>query len=124
MTKRRILIVEDDPLFADFLATTLEEFEVRIAYDCVEAMGLIDDFKPEVIVLDLLMPAATGFSLLNELISYSDTAQLPVIVCSNATQGLNQEVLAASGVVEVIDKATMQPLDIYHRIKFLLADGD
>lgn len=124
MTRRRVLIVEDDSLFADFLAATLKEFDVKIARDCVEAITLVNDFEPEAVVLDLLMPAATGFSLLNELASYSDTAQLPIIICSNATQGLNREALKASGVVKVIDKATMQPLDVCRQLRFLLNNGN
>lgn len=121
MKQPKILIVDDDQLFANLLANTMPDFQVKIVNDCVAAIEAVDQFQPDALVLDLLMPAATGFALLNELASYADTASLPIIVCSSAAQGLNQETLAASGVSVVLDKATMQPLDVYHYLKHLLA---
>lgn len=121
MKQTKILIVEDDALFADFLASTLSpHFEVKIATDCLAAVEELDDFQPDALVLDLLMPAATGFDLLNEMASYPDTAKIPVVLCSSVTQALNQDVLKANGVVAVIDKTSMQPRDVYYQLKAIL----
>lgn len=121
MTKRRVLIIDDDEIFTDLIEQTLvSEFKIKVAKNSWAGMEAIDSFKPDIIVLDILMPAVNGLSLLNEIISHSDLVQIPIIVCSSIADQLNQEALQTTGIKRVVDKTSMHPGDIKRYIKHVL----
>lgn len=119
----RVLIVEDD----DWLAAQHQRLLNKAGYETVvsphalNAIVAIDDAKPDAIVLDILLTGNTGFALLHELQSYSDTAQIPVVICSNVVETLKLEELAPYGVKRLVDKATMLPDDIVAAVRGALA---
>jgi two-component system alkaline phosphatase synthesis response regulator PhoP len=59
---RRVLIVEDDPDIVDYLSFFLEDegYEVEAASRCSTAREMMDDFRPEVILIDALLPGKSG----------------------------------------------------------------
>ncbi len=107
-----ILLIEDDQWLADsYLATmSAQGLSVRQVSTGREAMQLIEERPPAVIVADVLLGDHTSFSLFHELQSYEDTRQIPVILCTTLgqTKFKNSE-LKAYGVQEVFDKATLTP---------------
>ena len=119
MKKLKVLIIDDDKIFAQFLQATLLGFETELALDAATGLELVDSFQPDAIVLDLLMPTATGLSFINEIASFPDTSKIPIVVCSTVAANLNPDLLSLSGIVKVFDKATMQPNDIYYQLKAL-----
>ena len=62
------------------------------------------------IFLDILLDGPDGFTFLNELVSYTDTAKIPVVIISSLD--LSDKDLSVYGVVGVLDKAEMVPKDI------------
>ena len=78
----RILIVEDDEDLAKLISRkfALEGFEVRTALDGISAMKEVRQFKPDLILLDLLFPSGGGLSFLEKLKLSQNTNQIPVIV--------------------------------------------
>ena len=82
----RILVVDDDALIRDTLATALgdEGYAVRVAPDGRAALSSIGNWRPDLIVLDLMMPVMNGVEFRAAQRSASDTAQIPVIVLSAA----------------------------------------
>ena len=121
---RKILIIEDDNWFADTLSSLLSSkgFETQVSPHVVAAIKDVDEFKPQIIIVDLLLAGSTAFTLLNEFQSHSDLADIPVIVCSNISEHLKLEDLQPYGVKALIDKAQMQPEDIIVSIR-RLEDG-
>lgn len=120
---KNILLIDDDALFSDLIRRTLtNDFNVVVANDVYQAMTQIDQQVPDLIVLDVLMPANNGLNLLNELMSFQDTAAVPIIICSSVAGDLNQEALALAGVVKVLDKTTMQPTDVLYYARRILYD--
>lgn len=119
----RVLLVEDDRWLAELEQRVLEKagYEVVHAEHGYAAIELVDSFKPEVIVLDVLLGGSTAFALLHELQSYADTASVPVILCTNLAEQLSQEKLQEYGVRRVVDKSTMHPDDIITAIKGVLS---
>lgn len=117
-----VLLIEDELWLAELLCTTLEQAEYRVVHaaDPYEAIDYIDDSRPDIIVLDVLLKGATAFGLLHELRSYGDTAQIPVILCTNNADTLKVDSLAAYGVVKVIDKTTMNPGDLVAGVRSIL----
>lgn len=105
-----IFVIDSDVEMAECVARACAEREVRIFHNAVEAMRALDDEMPELIFLDILLTGPDGFSFLNEMISYTDTARVPVVVVSGLDfAGVNLDVY---GVVGVLNKDTMTPEDV------------
>ena len=84
MAHQRITIIEDDEILAKVLSEELEErgFKILRAKDGVEGLELVTDKKPDLVLLDLLIPRKNGFSVLEELKANPSTAAIPVIILS------------------------------------------
>ncbi|HEY0839970.1 MAG TPA: response regulator [Vulgatibacter sp.] len=80
----RVLAVDDDPDERDLLRAVMENagFEVEVAPSGFEAGLLVATFRPNLVVLDLVMPGMDGFSALASLRSREETADTPVVACS------------------------------------------
>jgi len=114
-----VLIVEDDQWLAEQLARTLMGAGIRseLATHALGAIDMIDANPPDAIVLDVLLAGPNAFTLLHELQSHADLASIPVILCTNSADQLAGEDIAAYGVRQVLDKATMVPDDLVVAIK-------
>jgi DNA-binding response OmpR family regulator len=84
---KKILIVEDDVDFSNILVDRLshQNYIVRQVADGEQVMSLVLDFRPDLILLDLLLPKLGGFEVLERLRAYPDSniVNTPVIVLSN-----------------------------------------
>lgn len=104
-----IFIIDDDEIMAECIARAAQR-ETRIFTNAIEAMQKLDEELPEMIFLDVLLDGPDGFTFLNELSSYTDTATIPVVIISSLDLGGKD--LSSYGVVEVLNKAEMVPKDI------------
>lgn len=121
---RKIFIVDDDPIMAECLknaARQLAGVAPQIFSDAVSAVQALDLDVPEAILLDILLDGPDGFTLLNELASYNDTAKIPVIIVSSLN--LNAQDLSHYGVVKVFNKETMLPQQIIATLSEVLGDA-
>ena len=82
----RVLVVDDDAVIRDTLATALgdEGYVVRVATDGRAALDTMGNWRPDVIVLDLMMPVMDGPSFRAAQRSADEVAEIPVIVLSAA----------------------------------------
>ena len=82
MAKKYILIVDDDPDLVETVAMLLESkgYEVGKAYDGIEGEESIKKRRPDVVVLDVMMPRKDGYKLCKELKSNKWTQDIPVIL--------------------------------------------
>ena len=106
--KKRILLIEDDHWLGDSYGRMLTRrgFAVVQVDSAEMAMRAVEEAAPDCIAADVMLAGHTVFSLLNELQSYDDTRQIPVILCSNLTHdALSKEHLHRYGVVTVLNKA-------------------
>ncbi len=81
-TRQRVLIVDDEQNIRSLLAYSLEKagYEVLQAKDGPDAIGLIRERKPELVVLDVMMPGMDGHEVLMRLRAANDTSRMPVIM--------------------------------------------
>ena len=102
MAKKHVLVVDDEQDIVEFLTQLLEDngYEVTSANDGLAAMNLVQEKKPDVILLDLQMPEETGTGLYRKLQHKKEFKDIPVIIIS----GLAGNYLAVSKSVPVIDK--------------------
>ena len=88
--RQTILIVEDDDelrrMYRDALA--LEGFDIAEARSGFEALRWLDTNRPDLIVLDLLLPGVDGFSVRNDLAAGAHTRHIPVVVVTGSTEAL------------------------------------
>ena len=123
--KRLVLVVEDDPDLGDAMVTFLQEegLEAKLARDGDQAMRMVDDFAPAVMVLDLMMPRRDGFSVLRELRADGRISSLPVIVVT-AIFGLSERLYATElGAVDYVTKP-FELDELLDRVRSLLPPGD
>ena len=87
--KSRVLVVDDEPRIVRFVRTSLTAFgyEVITASNGEEALQLVSSKKPDIMVLDIVMPGIDGFEVLKRLRTSSD---LPVIVFSARSSNLEK----------------------------------
>lgn len=111
-----VLIVEDDAWQADQLTRQLERagHQVQAVPHALAAIDAIDQQTPDVILLDMMLPGANGMTLLHELRSHADLADIPVIVCS--TTDVSPDTLRPYGVQAVLDKSTMTNDDVVRSV--------
>lgn len=97
----RILCVEDDPATAEVFRAALESdgHEVRIAADGRKALAELAGWRPDIVILDLLLPALSGHALLRYLRDLPEYRQVPVLVVSGALPTL-RKVDGASAVLQ------------------------
>jgi DNA-binding response OmpR family regulator len=107
-----IYIIEDDEWMTEHLVRVLAGYQVKIFTNGIEAMVAIDEELPDLIILDIILDGPSGFALLAELQSYSDTSKLPVLVCTTLASEMARQDLSGYGVVAVLDKTTMTPSDL------------
>lgn len=110
---RKVFIVEDDREMTECIALAIQQIknvETEIFGDVIAAVQAFDRQLPQLIFLDILLDGPDGFTLLNELNSYSDTAKIPIIIATSLNlPELNQ---LAYNVAAILDKETMTPEQI------------
>lgn len=118
----RILILEDDPAMAACfrfnLAALAPDLDIATCSDAVAAISDLSAALPDLILLDVLLPGPDGFTFLNELASYSDTAAIPVILISSLDL-LTQD-LSHYGVRAIFSKDTLTPATLQRTARELL----
>ena len=126
-TPRPIFIIEDDPDFAEIyqkhLKRNFPENPVQIFYNAIEANSAFSELSeeelPSLIILDVLLTGPDGFTLLNELLSYPETSQIPVLLISSLNLG--QMSLQAYNVHAILNKETFTPADFVAKVKDILS---
>jgi len=122
---KKILFVEDDVLIARIYRPRLEEagFQVAVAEDGLAAMKLLMDYKPHIVVLDLLMPKMTGVDVIKFIRAQPQLKSTPVVVFSNGfLQKIWQEA-AAVGVQQMVLKSSATPAQLIELLNGLLKPG-
>ncbi|MDD5527416.1 MAG: response regulator [Patescibacteria group bacterium] len=81
----KLLIVEDEQILIKVLREKFEkeDFSVALATDGGAVMGLVKSFKPDLILLDIILPKKDGLTVLKELKADAETQSIPVIIISN-----------------------------------------
>ncbi|MFO1475146.1 MAG: response regulator [Verrucomicrobiota bacterium] len=118
----KILLVEDDLVIARIYRRKLEEagHEVATAEDGLEAMKQIPVFRPDLVVLDLMIPKLSGIDVLKYIRQHPDFNRLPVVVFTNAFLNKLWEELTALGVQEMLLKSSSTPPQLIAAIARIL----
>lgn len=118
----RVLIVEDDPLLASLLERELTGagYEARRSFDVGQAKDAIEKNNPDIILLDVVLPGADGFALLEELKRDQRYAAIPVLIISNLGQREEIDKGLRLGAADYIVKANISPAEITKKVASVL----
>jgi DNA-binding response OmpR family regulator len=117
MTKGKILVVDDEAYIVHILEFSLgmEGYEVVTAFDGEEAILKAEREKPDLIVLDIMMPKLDGYETCRRLKSIERTKGIPVILLSAKGRSMDQRVGMDAGADEYITKP-FSPRKLVERI--------
>ncbi len=123
--KHHILLIEDDPMLTELYQVKLEMegFQASVATDGESGLKQSKKLKPDLILLDIMLPKLNGFAVLKELKANRGTADIPVIVLTNlgGAKADNDRKLALSlGATQFLVKNFHLPDDIVGQVKSTL----
>lgn len=123
MMNKKILIIEDDQIVANIYRNkfSVEGFKVEVALDGEIGMEMVKSFRPDAVVLDLMLPKITGVELLKQIRETPDFAKTPVVVFSNTyLTNMVQEAWKA-GATKCLSKANCTPRHVIDVVRSSLA---
>jgi signal transduction histidine kinase/DNA-binding response OmpR family regulator len=117
-----VLVVEDDPATRELVRRALEAdgWIVRSAADGREALDSMKDLKPELILLDLMLPQMDGFELLGELRSNPSWSEIPVVVMTVKDLSPEDEQRLHGQVKKVFRKGTLSRQQLAEEVRSIL----
>lgn len=120
--KKKILLVEDDKGLSAVYNTRLqaEGFDVRHVPDGEDALTNALEFKPDLILLDVMMPKISGFDVLDILRNTPETNNIRIIMLTALSQESDIEKAKSLGVDDYLVKSQVVIADVVERIKFHL----
>jgi len=119
---KKILIVEDDKFLRELMSQKLlkEGYDIRGAVDGEEGIKKIKEEKPDLILLDLILPGIDGFEVLTQMRGTPSMSSIPVIILSNIDQKEDMEKGLKLGAVDFLVKAYFTPGEIVDKIKSII----
>lgn len=117
--KKRILLVEDDEALAKVYIARLqiENFDVKHVPNGEDALSAAIGFKPDLIVLDAMMPKISGFDVLDILRNTPETANVHIIMLTALSQAKDKEMAERLGADDYLVKSQVVIGDVVDRIK-------
>lgn len=117
--RKKILLVEDDDALAGVYQTRLqaEDFDVRRVPNGEDALAAALDYKPDLILLDVMMPKVSGFDVLDILRNTPETTNVKVIMLTALSQDADKERAQSLGVDDYLVKSQVVIADVVDRIK-------
>lgn len=121
--KQTVLIVEDDEFLRSLAAKRLDKegLGVQVAVDGETALAVAREVKPDVIVLDLILPGLDGFEVLEKIKAEESLKTVPIIVFSNLGQKEDIERAQYLGAASFLVKSNFTLDDLLDKVKEQLA---
>lgn len=117
-----ILVVEDDPILKNLLGHNFaDKYQTLYANDGKQAISLLEEKKPKLMLLDLMLPTMDGFAVLSAVRSRTDGLKdVPIIVVSNLGQDSDREKAKGLGATDYLVKAEVSIEEIVEKIESTL----
>ncbi|MFH1523015.1 MAG: response regulator [Patescibacteria group bacterium] len=118
-SKKKILVIEDDTMICSMYKTKFEHdgFEVFSANSGMAGLEIARKERPNLIMLDIILPQLDGFSVLEELKKDSKTKMTPVIMLTNLGTDEDKVKGERLGAADYLVKASLTPAQISKKIK-------
>jgi len=116
---KKILLVEDEEIMLTLLQRKLakEGYQISVARDGEEGLRLMKESKPNLVLLDIVMPKLDGFEVLEKMKGDKDLNKIPVIIISNSGQPVELDKAKALGVKDWLIKTEFDPNEVIEKVK-------
>lgn len=119
--KSHVLVIEDDQFLGELITMKLskEDFEVSLATTGSEGLKKVEELKPDIVLLDIILPEMDGFEVLKGIRGLGDsaTAKTPVILLSNLGQESNIERGLSLGAQDYLVKSNFTTDEITRKVR-------
>ena len=120
--KPKIILVEDDPFICEMYALKFKSFcQFLVAKDGVEGLEMIRQEKPDLVLLDIILPRLDGFEVLKEMKKDLSLKHIPVLLLTNLGQKKNVKEGLRLGALDYIIKAHYTPSEVVEKVKAVLS---
>lgn len=119
---KKILIIEDDKFLRELISQKLlkEGYDISDAVDGEKGIKSVKDVKPDLVLLDLILPGIDGFEVLARIKADAEISQIPVIILSNLGQKDDIDRGLKMGAIDYLIKAHFTPAEIITKIRGIL----
>ncbi|MDY6933695.1 MAG: response regulator [Spirochaetota bacterium] len=124
--KKKVLLVDDDPDFVEATRLIIEKggYDVQVAYDGNEGYEKVKAYRPDVMVLDVMMPHKDGYTLCSELKSDPEYNEIPILLLTAVASHISETKYTPRMGMETeaedyLDKPA-EPKEILERVRKLL----
>ncbi|MBI5765709.1 response regulator [Candidatus Falkowbacteria bacterium] len=120
--KIKVLLVEDDSMIVKMYKMRFEEegYAVLVTDKGSEAIEIVEKEKPDIILLDVILPEVDGFTVLQRLKNDTKTKEIPILLLTNLGQESDKEKGLQMGAADYFIKAQHTPVEIIQKIKELI----
>ena len=121
---KKIVVVDDQAVLTSIYRAkfSAEGFQVAVAADGEQALDVIKRTRPDLVLLDLMLPKISGLEVLKQLRAHSDFKTTPIVVFSNAAQPTTVEDAWAAGATLVLSKSSTSPKQLVESVQSVLAN--
>lgn len=122
-SEKIVLIVEDEPILTKLYREKFEQagFVVEVAGNARQGVALAKRIKPDIVLLDILLPEENGLYFLQEVRADRVLADLPVIIFSNYRNAIIEESAKRLGIAGYVTKANFDPDEVVDKVKKVLS---
>jgi len=122
---KKILIIEDEKILGEMYRDRFSQagFDVALAVSAEEGMEAVPKVKPDLILLDILLPRANGVGFMEWLKKQKEFSSILVVAFSNYDEPTTKKEAFRLGVKDYLIKTNYTPSEIVARIKQLLSEG-
>ncbi|PIP23369.1 MAG: response regulator [Candidatus Nealsonbacteria bacterium CG_4_10_14_0_2_um_filter_38_17] len=119
---KKILLVEDEEIMINLLQKKLEKegYEVFVTRDGEEGLKVMREIRPDLVLLDIIMPKKGGFEVLEEMMKDPDLKKISVIVISNSGQPVELDKAQKMGARDWLIKTEFDPQEVIGKVVKLI----
>jgi len=118
-TNKKILMIEDERIIVDLLKRKLEKegYQVSVGRDGVEGLEKMRKDKPELILLDIVMPRMGGLEVMEKMRDDDELKDIPIVVISNSGQPIELDRAKKLGAKDWLVKTEFDPQEVIRKVK-------
>lgn len=115
---KKILIIEDEKIIFELLQKKLtqEGYETTIARDGEEGLKKLRETRPDLVLLDIIMPKMGGFDVMKEIKKDRELARIPIIIISNSGQPVEIDEAQRLGAKDWLIKTEFDPQEVIEKV--------
>lgn len=115
---KKILLIEDEEIMVDLLQKKLtqEGYNVSVARNGEEGLKIARKIKPDLVLLDIIMPKIGGFEVMEEMVKDEDLNKIPIIIISNSGQPVELDRAQKLGAKDWLIKTEFDPREVLDKV--------